>query len=64
MTNSDLTTSGWLGCTCDVCKQLDAIAHDLPAWNALYNQTAAQCPQYARMRAVQPDDRQLTIEET
>lgn len=61
MANSD-ETQGWLCCECDVCKHLDAIAHDIPAWHALLDEKGMQCPAYARSRNPDPwrVDTQLT----
>ena len=47
MVKSDDTPS-WLDCECEVCKQLDAIAHDAVAWRALLDERGLQCPVYAR----------------
>lgn len=49
MANTD-DTSSWLGCECEVCKHLDAVAHDIPAWHALLDEKGLQCPAYARCR--------------
>jgi len=43
-------TPSWLDCECEVCKQLDAVAHDAVAWRALLNERGLQCPVYARDR--------------
>jgi hypothetical protein len=55
----------WLDCECDVCKQLDAIAHDARAWGELFEQIGHKCsvgPFFSYTR--EHDVKQLTIEGT
>lgn len=59
MANTDDTLS-WLYCECQVCEQLDAIAHDAAAWRALLTERGMECPAYARNPDYWRDGEQLT----
>jgi len=55
VTNSD----DYFSCKCNVCEQLNAIAHDECAFNDLYLQIAHKCPAYQALYVDKPEQLKL-----